>query len=50
MKLNQDKCHLLIYGFKNDIFWPKIKPKQKFTKIKKQKLLGPEIDKCLIHL
>ena len=33
MKLNQDKCHLLVSGFKYENVWAKI-GKQKFGKIR----------------
>ena len=46
MKLNQDKCHLLISGFKYENAWAKI-GKTKFWANKKQKLLGVEIDRTL---
>ena len=45
-KLNQDKCHLLVPGFKYESIWAKI-GKTKIWESKKQKLLGAEIDKTL---
>ena len=46
MKLNQDKCHLLVSGFKYESVWAKIR-KTKIWESKKQKLLGVEIDRTL---
>ena len=46
MKLNQDKCHLPVSGFKNENVWAKI-GKTKIWESKKQKLLGAEIDRTL---
>ena len=46
MKLNQDKCHLLVLGFKYKNVWAKI-GKTKIWESKKQKLLGVEIDRTL---
>ena len=46
MKLNQDKCHLLVSGFKYENVWAKI-GKTKIWESKKQKLLGAEIDRTL---
>ena len=46
MKLNQDKCHLLVSGFKYENVWAKI-GKTKIWESKKQKLLGVEIDRTL---
>ena len=46
MKLNQDKCHLLVSGFKYKNVWAKI-GKTKIWESKKQKLLGVEIDRTL---
>ena len=39
MKLNQDKCHLLFSGYKNENVWANI-GNQKLWKSNKQKLLG----------
>ena len=46
MKLNQDKCHLLILGFKYKNVWTKIE-KTKIWEKKKYKLLGADIDRTL---
>ena len=46
MKVNQDKCHLLVSGFKYGNVWAKI-GKTKIWESKKQKLLGVEIDRTL---
>ena len=46
VKLNQDKCHLLVSGFKYKIIWANI-GKSKIWESKKQKLLGAEIDRTL---
>ena len=46
MKLNQDKCHVLVLGFKYESVWAKI-GKTKIWGSKKQKLLGVEIDRTL---
>ena len=46
MKLNQDKCHLLISGFKYKNVWAKI-GKTTIWESKKQKLLDVEIDRTL---
>ena len=46
MKLNQDKCHLLVYGCKYENVWTKI-GKTKIWESKKQKLLRAEIDRTL---
>ena len=46
MKLNQEKCHLLVSGFKYENVWAKI-GKAKIWESKKQKLLGVEIDTTL---
>ena len=46
MKLNQDKCHLLVSGFKYQNVWAKIE-KTKIWESKKQKLLRVEIDRTL---
>ena len=46
MKLNQEKCHLLVSGFKYENVWAKI-GKTKIWESKKQKLLGVEIDRTL---
>ena len=44
MKLNQDKCHLLVSRCKNENIWANI-GNQKVSEINKQKLLGLDIDK-----
>ena len=46
MKLNQDKCHLLVLGFKYENIWANI-GKTKIWESKKQKILGVEIDRTL---
>ena len=46
MKLNQDKCHLLVSGFKYKNVWAKIE-KIKIWESQKQKLLGVETDRTL---
>ena len=46
MKLNQDKCHLLVSGFKFENVWAKI-GKTKIWESKQHKLLGVEIDRTL---
>ena len=46
MKLNQDKCDLLVSGFKYENVWAKI-AKTKNWESKEQKLLGVEIDRNL---
>ena len=47
MKLNQDECHLLIWGFKQKILGRKLR-KIKIWENKKQKLLSVEINRILI--
>ena len=44
MKLNQDKCNLLVSGHKNEIVWAKI-GETKIQESNKQKLLGVVIDR-----
>ena len=46
MKLNQDKCHLLISGYKHETVWVQIGDKNTWG-INKQNLLGLQIDKNL---
>ena len=46
MKLNQDKCHLLVLGFKYENIWVNV-GKTKIWESKKQKLLCVEIDRTL---
>ena len=46
MKLNEDKCHLLVSGYKFENIWAKI-GKAKIWESKSQKLLGVEIDRTL---
>ena len=46
MKLNQDKCNLLVLGLKYENVWAK-SGKTKIWESKKQKLLGVEIDRTL---
>ena len=47
MKLYQDKCHLLVSGYKNENVWANIGNKQ-IWESNKQKLLGLDIDRNLI--
>ena len=44
MELNQDKCHLIIYGHKSEEIWAKI-GQTKTWKSKNKKLLGLLIDR-----
>ena len=44
MKLNDDKCHLLVFGDKYENVWAQI-GKAKISKSKTQKLLGVEIER-----
>ena len=46
MKLNQDKCHLLVSGYKNENAWANIRS-EKIWKSNKQQLLGLDIDRNL---
>ena len=46
MKLNEDKCHLLVSGFKHEILWANIGGKQ-IWESKEEKLLGLCIDRDL---
>ena len=46
MKLNQDKCHLLISGYKHETVWAQIGDKNTWG-INKQNLLGLQIVKNL---
>ena len=46
MKLNQDKCYLLVFGCKNESVWAQIGD-EIFWETKKQKLLGLQIDRNL---
>ena len=46
MKLNQEKCHLLVSGYKHENIWARI-GKTKIWESRKQKLLGAEIDSNL---
>ena len=46
MKLNQNKCHLLVSGFKHQNVWARIR-KTKIWKSKKLKPLRIEINKTL---
>ena len=46
MKLNQDKCHLLVSGHKHETVWGKI-GETKIWESNKQKLLGVAIDRNL---
>ena len=46
MKLNQDKCHLLVSGHKHETLWAKI-GETKILESNKQKLIGVAIDRNL---
>ena len=46
MKLNHDKCHLLVSGYKNENVWPNT-GNEKIWESNKQKLLGLDIDRNL---
>ena len=46
MKLNQDKCHLLVSGYKHENIWARI-GEVKIWESSKQKLLGVVIDRDL---
>ena len=46
MKLDQDKCHLLVSGYKNENVWANI-GNEKIWESNKQKLLGLDIDRNL---
>ena len=46
MKLNQDNCHLLVSGYKNENLWTNI-GNEKLLESKKQKLLGLDTDRNL---
>ena len=46
MKLNQDKCHLLVFGQRHETVWAKI-GEMKIWESNKQKLLGEVIDRNL---
>ena len=46
MKLNQDKCHLLVSGYKDENVWAQIGD-EIIWEINKQKLLGLQIDRNL---
>ena len=46
MKLNQDKCHLLVSGCKHENVWAQIGD-ERIWKSNKQKLLGLQIDRNL---
>ena len=46
MKLNQDKCHLLVSGYKNENVWTNI-GSEKIWESNKQKLLGLDIERNL---
>ena len=46
IKLNQDKCHLLVFGYKNENIWANI-GNAKIWESDKQKLLGLNIDRNL---
>ena len=46
MKLNQDKCHFLVSGYKNENVWA-TKGNEKKLESNKQKLLGLDIDRNL---
>ena len=44
VKLNQDKCHFLVSGYRNENIWAYI-GKEKIWESNKQKLLGLDIDR-----
>ena len=44
MKLNEDKCHLLVGGYKNESIWAKIDDSRTWES-NKEKLLGVHIDR-----
>ena len=44
MKLNEDKCHLIISGHKSEAIWTKI-GETKIWESKNQKLIGVKIDR-----
>ena len=46
MKLNEDKCHLLVGGYKHESIWAKIGD-ARIWESNKQKLLGLHIDRTL---
>ena len=46
MKLNKDKCHILVSGYKYENVWVKMED-QKIWESAKQKLLGIEIGRNL---
>ena len=46
MKLNQDKCHLQVSGYKNENVWGDI-GNEKLWESSKQKLLGSDLDRNL---
>ena len=46
MKLNQEKCHLLVSGYKHETIWARI-GQTKIWGSRKQKLIGAEIDSNL---
>ena len=46
VKLNQEKCHLVISGHKHESIWAKI-GQTKIWESRKQKLLGVEVDSSL---
>ena len=46
MKLNQDKCHLLVSEYKHENIWARI-AEVKIGESSKQKLLGVSIDRDL---
>ena len=45
-KLNQEKCHLLVSGYKRENIWARI-GQTKIWESRKQKVLGVEIDSNL---
>ena len=46
MKLNQEKCHLLVSRYKHEDIWARI-GQTKIWESRKQKFLGAEIDSNL---
>ena len=47
--LNQDKCHLLVSGYKHENVWAQIGD-EKIWESNKQKLLGLQIDRNLMNM
>ena len=47
MKLNQDKCHLLVSGYKHENIWARIGEAKIWESSKKKFFLGVVIDRDL---